>query len=93
MEADQNGGLLGFIPLLLLWVTAAFFTMIIAKRKGRSIWIGLVISFPLLMLPGLAWLVSLPDKEMLDRIRSIETLLAKNSASRLVGEYQDDLQS
>lgn len=86
MEADQTGGFISFIPMLLIWITTAFFAMSIAKRKGRSRWIGLVISFPLFMLPGLAWLVSLPDKEILERITSIEKVLSGKNGPESVDE-------
>jgi uncharacterized membrane protein YhaH (DUF805 family) len=75
MEGTTPAGdfLTSLIPLIILSVPLAVVFAFILRRKGRSPWLCLLLLVPLVGQIYALYVVSLTDKEVLDRLARLET--------------------
>jgi hypothetical protein len=69
---QEDDLLIQLVPVLLIWLCFALPVYYIAKRKGVSTGRMIVGMFPLWMFMVAVWWASLPDKDLLDRLKRLE---------------------
>ena len=71
-SGSSGGGIMAFLPLLLLGCILAFLLKSIAKRKGRNQWLWFIAGFIHFWnaLGGL-WLASIPDKAIVESLKDL----------------------
>ena len=72
VEPSLHDVLLSLIPYLLITLLFFFFAIPISRRKGRGIGFAAWSLIPFLTPFILFYLVSLPDKSVLDRLAALE---------------------
>lgn len=74
----DNSPLFSIMPMIIMAIPIAIFNLKIAKRKGKSPLLFFVIGvIPMVNIFAFLYLISLTDKEVIDTIQMIRSMLEK----------------
>ena len=68
----MDEALISLLPFLIITLLFFFFAIPISRRKGKGFGFALLCLIPFVTIFVLLYLVSLPDKKVLDRLTALE---------------------